>query len=206
MTREQQKKFRELKKCCAQMLGKSAKAYGFKKKDCMIWSAKGELYFSLMVDVREKDGRCWCAAWERIKPLWMDELFWDIIDMPENKSEPLSLRCIGAFAISGMTFFEDRRELPEWRAEELEKCIAEYLEHFRDTVNDSDMESWNSVFDERAYQGEVQAILLLIHRQEYREALERVQSMEERSYFQNKGIWFKEYAEAYCRRHISPGD
>ncbi len=155
MTREQQRKLKELNRCLSQILKNNVKQYGCKKKDYMVWSATKDNYFSLLVDVRERDGHCYCTSLEHIKPLWLDELFWDIIDMSENKSEPLSLRCIGAFALYGMTVFECEQELPEWSTGELEKCVISYMEHIR--------------------------------------------SMERGGQFQNKGKWFKEYAERYCQ-------
>ena len=202
MTREQQRKCKELNKCLPKILKNSVKSYGLKKKDYMVWSSKKEMYFSLLIDIRERDGHCYCTSLETIKPLWMDDLFWDVMDMPENKSEPLSLRCIGAFAIYGMVFAESEQELPEWSTEELENCVTAYLEHFHQTVQSCDLESYYSLLDVTAYQGDVQEILGLMHRQEYQKALECVRSMEGDGGFQNKGIWFREYVERYCERCI----
>lgn len=201
MTREQQKKLRELNKSLTQILKNNVKSYGFKKKDYMVWSATKELYFSLLIDVREKDGHCYCTSRETIKPLWIDDLFWDIMDMSENKSEPLSLRCIGAFTIHGMHCFEDKQELSEWSIEELETCVTSYMEHFQNTVNNSTIDSYYSIFDPTAYHGEIQEILILLHKQEYRKALDRIQSMEDGGSFQNNDIWFKEYAEKYIKEY-----
>lgn len=86
MTREQQRKLKELNRALLAILKSNVKAYGIKKKDYMVWGTKNELYFSLLIDVRERDGHCYCTSMELIKPLWLDELFWDIIDMSENKS------------------------------------------------------------------------------------------------------------------------
>lgn len=36
-----------------------------------------------------------------VKPMYADELWWDIWDATENKNEPLSLRGIGAYSLSG---------------------------------------------------------------------------------------------------------
>ncbi len=197
MTREQQRKLRELNQYLSKLLKGIVKSYGLKKKDYMVWGKKGDMYFSLLVDIREKDGRCFCSSLERMKPLWMDDLFWDIMDMPENKKEPLSLRCIGAFAIYGMTCYECRQELPEWSPDALERCAEAYVRHFHDTVSSGTIEDYYSVFDSESYQGSIQDILVLIHNQEYQGARERIQSLEGNGQFQNKGIWFKEYAERY---------
>lgn len=199
MTREQQRKLRGLNQHLSKLLKGIVKPYGLKKKDYMVWGKKEDMYFSLLVDIREKDGRCYCSSHERIKPLWMDDLFWDIMDMPGNKKEPLSLRCIGAFAIYGMTCYECRKELPEWSVDALEQCVEAYVGHFHDTVSSGTMEDYYSVFDCEEYQGDIQELLVLIHNQEYQKAQERIESLEGNGQFQNKGIWFKEYAERYCR-------
>lgn len=200
MTREQQRKLRELKQCLPKIIQKRIKPYGFKKKDYIIWSKKNDMFFSLLIDLRERDGHCYCFSWELMKPLWIDDLFWDMMDMSENKSEPLSLRSVGAFAVHGMKNYEDERELSEWSADELEKCVEAYIKHFDDTIKESNLESYYSIFDASAYHGETQEILILVYKQEYQKALERIRAMEDGGAFANKGIWFREYAEAYCKK------
>ena len=202
MTREQQKKLKLLKQCLPKVIQSSIKPYGFKKKDYMVWYQKNDMYFSLLVGIRERDGHCYCFSQETIKPLWLDDLFWDMIDMAENKSQPLSLRCIGAFALRGMENYQDEQELSEWSADELEQCVVAYMEHFSRTIENSDIESYYSIFDPSAYQGYIQEILILIHKGEYPKALERVYAIEGNGQFSNKGIWFKEYAENYCKKCI----
>ena len=41
-----------------------------------------------------------------VKPLFVDDLWWDIFEMPENKQAPKSLRGLGAFAITGVKLKE----------------------------------------------------------------------------------------------------
>lgn len=202
MTREQQKRFKELNSYLSKLLKEKTKTYGFKKKDYMIWSAEGDLYFSLLIDIREKDGHCYCSSEERIKPLWLDDLFWDIMEMPENKNEPLSLCSVGAFALYGMMMSEQEQELSDWSLKELEQCVMTYLEHFQSTVIYSNLECYDSILDATAYQGEIQEILRMIHRQKYQNALVRLQTMEGEGQFQNHGIWFREYAERYCKKQM----
>ena len=43
---------------------------------------------------------------ETIKPLWLDDLLWDLLKMETNKEAPLSLRTIGAFTVSGSELFK----------------------------------------------------------------------------------------------------
>lgn len=106
------------------------KKYKLKKKDFMVWVQKKELFFDLMIYICERDGRCYCASTERLKPMWLDDLLWDILEMPENKSEPVSLRAIGAFTVYGSEIYESETELLNWELEELGQCVVQYIEHF----------------------------------------------------------------------------
>ena len=95
----------------------------------MIWYKKKELFFDLLIDVKVKsDDKCYCTAVETIKPLWLDDLLWDLLKMETNKETPLSLRTIGAFTVSGAELFKNETELKEWTISELEEIIDNYLE------------------------------------------------------------------------------
>ena len=202
MTREQQRQLRKLNQDLPKLLSNNIRPYKLKKRDFMVWGKNKDIYSSLLIGVKELNGHCYCFSTEWIKPLWIDDLLWDMIDMSENKSQPLSLRCIGAFAIHGATAFEGQQELFEWSKEELEKCVISYIAHFNDTVNNSNMEYYYSVLDPNAYHGEVQEILLLIYNSEYRKAMERIEALETGGPFCNNGIYFKEYARKYCEERI----
>lgn len=51
MTREEQKKLRELNKALPKILREKIKAYPFKKRDFMIWYSNKELFFDLLITV-----------------------------------------------------------------------------------------------------------------------------------------------------------
>ena len=60
----------------------------------------------ILKDKIKKD-KFYCTAVETIKPLWLDDLLWDVLKMETNKEAPLSLRTIGAFTVSGSELFKD---------------------------------------------------------------------------------------------------
>ena len=62
MTREQQKKLRELKNALPKIIRSEIKKYNLKKKDFMVWVQKSELFFDLMIYVCERDGHCYCTS------------------------------------------------------------------------------------------------------------------------------------------------
>lgn len=114
MTREQQKKLREFKKVLPKIIQAEIKKYKLKKKDFMVWFQKEELFFNLNISICERDGLCYCTSIERIKPLWIDDILWDVLGMPENKNEPASLRAIGAFTVYGSEIYNNEAELVTW--------------------------------------------------------------------------------------------
>ena len=127
MTKEERQKYKELTKVLPKMLKDKIKKYKFKKKDFMIWYSTKELFFDLLIGVKVKsDDKCYCTAIETIKPLWLDDLLWDLLKMETNKKEPLSLRTIGAFTVSGAELFKNETELKEWTISELEEIIDKY--------------------------------------------------------------------------------
>ncbi len=202
MTREQQKKLKLLKQSLPKIIQYEIKKYKLKKKDFMVWYNKKDIFFSLLISITEVDGHCYCSSRETIKPLWLDELFWDIMNMSENKSEPLSMRSIGAFTVHGVDIFEDKKELVEWKNEELEKYTIDYIAHFNNVVKNTDVASYYSLLNQSIYHRNIQEILVLIHECKYQEALIYLQSMEGDGYFSNEGVSFKEYAEIYCKEHL----
>ena len=72
----------------------AAKALGWKQRDYINWRVE-QGYFFCFLDLYPPR--------LEVKPLYADDLWWDIFEMPENKSEPMSLRGNGAFSLEGIT-------------------------------------------------------------------------------------------------------
>lgn len=66
--------------------------YGFRQKSYINFKVEGGYFFCLyfLTDVLIT-----------VKPMYADDLWWDIWEASENKDEPLSLRGIGAYSLSG---------------------------------------------------------------------------------------------------------
>ena len=201
MTREQQRKLKELKKA-ENLLHKSlAKEYKLKKKDFMIWKAKGELFFDMYSSVLEQDGICKCRVKAKVKPLWVDELFWDIIDMSENKNEPLSLRSNGAFTVSGVTVFELECELPNWEIDELKACLQKSYDAFVDYMETVNLDYYNNNLNSDRYHDEIRSLLMLIHTGQYEKAVQYASNMKN-EYFCNGELSFPMGAIKYCENKM----
>lgn len=203
VTREEQKKLKELTKALPKILKEKIKAYPFKKKDFMIWYHKKDLFFDLLVDVRVMpDGKCYATAVERIKPLWLDDLLWDFLDMEKNKTEPMGLRATGAFTVSGAEQFKDKVELKEWSTDELEETVDAYLEHFHKTVQSSSVDDFYSSSDSSAYHAELRKSLSLVHNHQYQEALEYLSDFGD-GVFKNGDRYINNAIRSYCEGQLS---
>lgn len=138
----------------------------------MIWYSKKDLFFDLLITVNvTEEGHCVCSSRETVKPLWLDELLWDFLKMEENKKEPLSLRAVGAFTVTGSEIFACSQELKDWDVCELEKCVDGRLEHFYHSVQTAAVDDFIRNIKSKRYHSELREALTYIHDQKYPEAL-----------------------------------
>lgn len=70
-----------------------SRKYGFRQSSYINFKVEGGYFFCLYFHTNE--------ARLIVKPMYADELWWDIWDASENKMEPLSLRGTGAYSLSG---------------------------------------------------------------------------------------------------------
>lgn len=197
MTREQQRKLRELKKAESIIIKKFAKQYKFKKTDHVIWTVKDGLFFSLWFFENESDGKCYCTIRAQVKPLWADDILWDILDMIENKTAPLGLRGTGAFTINGVDLDHSRMELFNWAVQELEAYMEQAFEQFSRYVQETAIEYYFDNLKAPLYHAELRELTLLIHQQQYDKAIRYAEAMEH-DYFQNGEITVKTGAINHC--------
>ena len=70
-----------------------SRKFGFRQSSYINFKVEGGYFFCLYFHTNE--------AKLTVKPMYADELWWDIWDASENKMEPLSLRGTGAYSLSG---------------------------------------------------------------------------------------------------------
>lgn len=173
MTREQQRKLRELKSNLSKILKEKSKKYNLKKRDYMLWFQKGDMFFTCLLYVGfSMDGKFVCDTIENMKPLWIDDLLWDFLKSPENKKQPLSLRAIGAFTVHGVDLYRSRDELINGELSELEICVEKYIEHFYQTIQSVKPDVFYQNISSSPYHEELRISLTFIHEKKYKEALE----------------------------------
>ena len=199
MKREEQKILKSLNKEMSNVINRYSKCYKLKKKDNFVWTSKGNFFFciSFYLRVDEKKDILICSSQERCKPLWADELLWEIMEMKECLSASMSLRGNGAFAFYGLPYNSTNVKVDSWQIEEIEKEVCrmllgfqEYCNSFRDDFfygNINKMKRHNSLFE----------LLHLIYLKEYKKAYSYASEMKEICFI-SKGKNLSEYAKDYC--------
>lgn len=202
MTREEQKKMKELNKALPKILKEKIKSYKFKKKDYMIWFNNKDLFFELFIHIGvTNDNVCVCTSKESIKPLWLDDLLWDFLQMESNKKEPLSLRAVGAFTVAGSRIYEEENELTNWDYNELEKCVDNYLEHFYNTIQTANINTFLDNIRTTPYHQELRETLTYVYKEQYLEAFNYLKDLDE-GVFRNGDISIYNAIRDYCRNKL----
>ena len=125
-----------------------SKNYGWKQSSFINWKVEGGYYFYLV------HLNCYGEATLYVKPLYIDDLWWDVFEMSSNKKAPMSLRGNGTFSLDGVKILKtpdlfDIRTNERGSEYELEK-IQKY--------SDEDIEKiWDNVFQQ--FDNEVQRFL-----------------------------------------------
>lgn len=90
---------KEYNKMIADVRRSVSRKYGFRQSSYVNFKVESGYFFCLYfltVDVRLA-----------VKPMYADDLWWNIWDASDNKNEPLSLRGTGAYSLSGQTLTSD---------------------------------------------------------------------------------------------------
>ena len=132
--REINKAIDELNKKDTSIRKNVAKKFGWKQSSYINWKVEGGYYFYLV------HLNCYGEATLYVKPLYIDDLWWDVFEMSSNKKEPMSLRGKGAFALDGdrimetPDLFDIRAEESEYELEKIQKYSDEDIEKIWDNV------------------------------------------------------------------------
>lgn len=138
MTREEQRKIKEQKEYLKEKSKEYAKQFALKKKDYMFYSSDKDMFYSMMFFMTN-DYRIKISFYA--KPLWVDDLLWDILKMSSNKKEPISLRSLGAFTIHA--------EIDEYsegfqNEADIDGIIQSYFAKFKEFTRTFDVKAFRS--------------------------------------------------------------
>lgn len=163
---------------------------------------KDDVIVEVGIDVFSNlEDECVCNASERIKPLWIDDLLWDLLDMQSNKNERLSLRVNGAFTVVGVRLYRETQRIITWTQDELETVVEQYVAHFAETVEKVTINDFIDNIEEPTYHGNLRRTLHAIHEERYSDALAIV-SNKERGGFQNGNIEINDAIRQYCQARL----
>lgn len=165
MTREEQKRNKEMKKYLDEKAKECFKKYNLKKKSYTFYVSKNEMFYSVAISMHENS----IMASFYSKPLWLDDILWDVLGMSENKKEPISLRGVGAFAIQSPMKNEYYRVET---TEEIDDAVNKIFKSLTELSENYSEGSFLKNYTELKYQHEIIHIIVLIHNKEYQKALD----------------------------------
>lgn len=204
MTRADRKAITTLKKDMKKLLNPLLKPYGFKKVGGFVWKTEGDLLFDMCPLIQTPIGsdKAVLGVSYGVKPMFVDDLLWDILGFEENKRAPVSLRVNGAFAVNSVPFDKQRYILDTLETGELEAHLKEALEHFSQSIAAAgpDGLSWFYEIEaktERYWQSEVMRLMLLLHDGKRDEAFEYVMQHQLTNFIVD-GKSLGELAAEYC--------
>ena len=201
MTRENQRKVKELNGLMQQTVKKIAKAHSLKSKQSTVYTKTNDMFYEMSFTTgfneRVSDFILDCSIW--IKPLWTDDLLWDILKCSENKMKSVSLRAEGAFTFRGLKAHQCSQELSDLSVCKIETHVMSSIERFLEYKISCDTKYFYEHSEEIVYQEELYALLLFIHNEEYINAIEFTDTMTN-DYFiiGNKGV--RQLAVEYCEK------
>lgn len=171
MKKEDREKNKAIKNALKEIIKSKAKEYKLKKKDYMIYAVKDNMIYGLLVDayIRETDLKPTIYSFIEYKPLWIDNLLWDILDMESNKNESDSLRVTGVFTVRGMTYSRDTIEF-DGNIDTLEKLIDDLFKKFENAISKLTNEKYIIDVKETDGKRDIDKALVFIHENNYIEA------------------------------------
>lgn len=189
MTQEERNGFKDLKKYLEEKAKLTAKEYGIKKKDYIFYISRNNMFYSLMFHMTENGLKVVFYA----KPLWMDDILWDILGMSENRNQPVSLRGIGAFTIASKI-----REavLLVDNEDSIDSVVRDVFMDFMLMVESYNESDYLEQVGQIKYQNEMIRTIIYIHNKEYERALDYLSETNIMS-FQVSEKSFTELAKEY---------
>ena len=207
----------QLKKELKKVQRNAAKKLQLKSRDWAYFNKVGDYLVVYMININFPDNKFRLIIRPYIKPYIIDDIFWEVFDMASNSKEPMSLRAVGAFTVDTFTLptkiAEEDWTMEDLNLEKVETKVFEVLSETHEEVlklisSFSDFEDFYTYVVENApipAHYDLLGMLLMIHREQYQEALQMAEGLiAKRDFgdFQNKSKWINEYIVDYCKEKI----
>ena len=208
---------KQLKKELKKVQRNAAKKIQLKSRDWAYFNKVGDYLVSYRININFPDNEFRLTIDPYIKPYIFDDIFWEVFDMASNSQEPMSLRAVGAFTVDSLSL-PYRMVKEDWTMEDLdlekvETKVFEGLSEAHEEVKKL-ISGFASFEDFYAYTVEngpriagydLIGMLLMIHREQYKEALQMAEDLiAKRDFgdFQNKSKWINEHIVDYCKEKL----
>lgn len=208
---------KQLNKELKQSIRSAAKRLKLKSRSERFFDKVGDYLVKYMIDINFPDNKFRLIIRPYIKPYIFDDIFWEVFDMASNSQEPMSLRAVGAFTVDTFTLSTKIAE-EDWTMEDLDlekvetkvfEVLSETHEEVSKLINSfSTFEDFYTYVIENASNPahhDLMGMLLMIHREQYAEALQMAEGLiAKRDFgdFQNKSKWINEYIVDFCKEKI----
>ena len=208
---------KQLKKELNQCVRVAAKRLKLKSRSERFFDKVGDYLVKYMIDIKFPDNQFSITIQPSIKPYIIDDIFWEVFDMPSNSQETMSLRAVGAFTVDSLSLpykmFKEEWSMEDLDLEKVESKVFEVLSEVHEEVLKL-INSFPTFEDFYAYAVEngpslvgydLIGMLLMIHREQYAEALQMAEDLiakREFGSFQNKDKWINEYIVDYCKERL----
>lgn len=106
------------------------KKYDYKKRNNVLYKKYDDYFITILISATGINNDL-INVRGNVKPYFMDDVFWEVFQMPENSKSPIGLRANGAFAVKGLQIYNQNKKIANYSevergAEELLKeCDAE---------------------------------------------------------------------------------
>ena len=196
----------------SQTIKQLAKSKNWKFKSNFTFKQKGNFFYESVFSIHPKENRI--RGWLAFKPVSVDDTFWEITKMEENKKMPLSFRGDAAFKVSSLFIYEFDNFLTDGDnptneinalLETLDIKVAEVENEIITT------EQFLTLLEKSKYNKAVEIITCLIELKEFEKALEKISFYREKNInskftFINKNIPgskdFYDFAEEFCENKL----
>ena len=204
---------KQLNKELKQSIRSAAKRLKLKSRSERFFDKVGDYLVKYMIDINFPDNKFRLIIRPYIKPYIFDDIFWEVFDMASNSQEPMSLRAVGAFTVDTFTIAEEDWTMEDLDLEKVETKVFEVLSETHEEVSKlinsfSTFEDFYTYVVENASNPahhDLMGMLLMIHREQYAEALQMAEGLiAKRDFgdFQNKSKWINEYIVDFCKEKI----
>ena len=208
---------KQLEKELKQAIRVVAKKLKLKSRSKNVFDKVGDYFVHYMININFPDNKFRVIVSPYIKPYIIDDIFWEVFDMASNSQAPMSLRAVGAFTVDTFTLptkiAEEDWTMEDLDLEKVETKIFEVLSETHEEVlklidgflNFEDFYAYAVENSPNPALHDLMGMLLMIHREQYAEALRMAEGLiAKRKFggFNNKSKWINEYIVDYCKEKL----